>query len=137
MDEWAWHYAVEWNINNLDEMVADLTNNYSDDTFVALDCPVDGQEAVVIGTVALLDSDLRSHLHLACWVTCLWVAPEHRRTGIGKQLVDHAVSIANTETVHLWCYTTNERDLYGKWGFQLIERIQYDGKDAYVMAKTR
>jgi predicted N-acetyltransferase YhbS len=129
LDEWGWHYAQEWDVVGLAAMIDDLRrNDYASDTYVIL-CP---ESSELVGTVALLACDLRSHAHLRPWVSCLWVAPQHRRRGIGRRLVDHVVS-AVEGNAFLWCYSVRERDRYARWGFELLEETSYRGEPAYVM----
>ena len=129
MAEWAWHYAEEWDIRTAAEMIDDLRANYMDCTYVAT-LP-DGS---FVGTVALLDSDLKSHTHLAPWVTCLYVVPGMRRRGLGRFMVDFACEKAGT-TCYLWCYTDAERETYYRWGFELIDTAEYaNDRKAFVMS---
>lgn len=128
MQEWDWHFASEWNIHTYEEMKKDIEDNFLGCTYVAL---LDG---VFIGTVAMFDSDLRSHEHLYPWVSSLYVIPSYRNKGIGKMLVDYATSTIQGKS-YLWCYTEHERNLYERWGFVLTDVTQYDGKPAWVMEK--
>jgi GNAT superfamily N-acetyltransferase len=131
--EWGWHYAQEWDVVGLDAIVDDLRRNeHASQTFVVL---APGQE--LVGTVALMAFDLRSHTHLRPWVSCLWVAPQHRRRGLGRHLMDHAVRLAagQGEDAYLWCYSARERDTYVRWGFQLLEDTSCHGRPAHVMRR--
>jgi aminopeptidase-like protein len=69
MEEWGWHFSSEWDIVTLEDMIEDLRENYLDATYVAF------IDKVFVGTVALLDADLKSHMHLKPWMTCLYVNP--------------------------------------------------------------
>ena len=90
--EWGWHYAQEWDVVGLDALVDELRlNEHASHTFVVL---APGSSHELVGTVALMAFDLRSHTHLRPWVSCLWVAPHHRRRGLGRRLMEHAVRLA-------------------------------------------
>lgn len=111
-------------------MVQDIKDNFLDCTYTALS--EDGN--TFIGTIALLDCDLRSHEHLSPWVSSLYVDPVYRNQGVGKMLMDY-VTASIKGSVYLWCYTEHEKDLYERWGFIVIDNTQYDDKPAWVMAK--
>lgn len=128
MQEWSWHYADEWNIFTKEEMIFDLSNNLKN-TYLAF------KENDFIGTIAVLDNDLRSHTHLTPWIACLYVCPKYRNQGFGKQLMDYARSLSS-DRVYLWCYTEREKKRYEKWGFKVIESCKYNNNmDAYVLSK--
>lgn len=130
LQEWWWHYAEEWNINNLDEMIKDVKDNYLDKTFVAFIDDGSGGE-VFVGTIAVLDADLKSHMHIGPWVTCLYVVPAYRRRGIARQLMEYV--LLKEQVCYLWCYDEKERDLYEQWNFRVIEDILYDNEPAWIM----
>lgn len=128
MHEWGWHYKDEWNVHTLDEMIHDISMNYLNDIYIGLD------DYEFVGTVALIDEDLKSHKHLAPWVSCLYVKPKYRNQGYGKIFMDYVCK--DHSPVYLWCYTTHECNLYKKWGFKIVESVKYrDDKDAFIMAK--
>ncbi len=107
-------------------MVAHMRSRHVRNTFVALTA-----QGGIVGTVALLEEDLRP------WVACRWVAPQHRRKGVGRRLVDHATDKTDGSTCHLWCYAERERDMYARWGFELLEEARYrDEQPAYVMRRA-
>ena len=53
--------------------------------------------------------------------------------------MEHAVDLAHSSDVdaYLWCYTERERDLYTRWGFELLEEAHFYGDPAYVMVSRR
>ena len=82
-------------------------------TFLALE----SEEAVGLVTVFLDDDDPGS-AHLVS----MWVAPDHRRRGVGRQLIEAVLGWAReerAERVKLWVTETNEAAgrLYREMGF--------------------
>lgn len=51
-------------------------------------------ESKIMGSYALLRSDLSSRQDLFPWFACLYVEPEYRGQQLGKMLQDHAISQA-------------------------------------------
>lgn len=129
MNEWAWHYRDDWGIFTHDEMLDDITTNYMDDIVVLLD---DENDDEFIGTYAVLDADLKSHLHLGPWLSCLYVVPERRNRGHAKDMIERAKM--DHPLLYLWCYTERERDLYIKKGFEMVELFLYDRRAAWILA---
>jgi len=127
LQEWGWHFSKEWNIITLDDMIKDINDNFLDTTYIAL------INNIFVGTIALLDADLKSHMHIKPWITCLYVEPNFRKQGIGKKLVDFILQ--KVPTCYMWCYNQKERDLYLKWNFTIIEEITYDNKPAWILQK--
>jgi GNAT superfamily N-acetyltransferase len=127
MQEWGWHFSCEWDIVTLEDMIQDIRDNYLDTTYVAF------VDKVFVGTVALLDADLKSHMHLKPWVTCLYVRPEFRKRGIGKQLVD--LICKDATSCFLWCYEEHEKNTYMNWNFKIVEEFQYNDKPAWIMQR--
>lgn len=113
--EWDWHFCSEWNINSQEEMINDIKSNI-DTTFIGLDV----ESGAFIGTVSILKEDLKSHLHLTPWITCLYVEPEMRCRGFGQQLVDFALKFAN-QKCYIWCYSPQAKLMYLKWGWKLLD----------------
>ncbi|WP_229522421.1 GNAT family N-acetyltransferase [Paenibacillus monticola] len=46
----------------------------------------------IIGSYALLRSELNSRQDLSPWLACLFVEPEYRRKNIGVQLQNHSIN---------------------------------------------
>jgi GNAT superfamily N-acetyltransferase len=125
IQEWSWHFREEWNITTYEEMIKDIIDNFLDDTYLFF------TNKQFIGTFAILNSDLKSHLHLCPWFTCLYVIPEYRNRGYGTYMIE-TVKQHNPE-LYLWCYTEKERNLYSKLGFQLYEETLYNAKEAWIL----
>jgi GNAT superfamily N-acetyltransferase len=116
--EWADHYESEWGISTLEDMMDDLRNNYLLDTFVATDM----DSGDLVGTVALLEEDLRTHAHLGTqWISCLYVEPWYRSLGVAKKLVKHVVGIADPErNIYIWCYDPALQSAYERMGAKRV-----------------
>ncbi len=126
LQEWGWHFRDEWNITTHEDMVKDIEDNFLEDIYLIF------SDKQYIGTVSIVDSDLKSHMHLRGWITCLYVTPECRNRGYASYILKYVIKYSNRQ-LHAWCYTEKERDLYCKLGFQPYETIEYDGKTAWIL----
>lgn len=86
----------------------------------------------------LLNPDGTAHL------TTIGVAPEHRRRGLGRQLLDHldeVLRIKGVSTIVLELRVSNfgAKNLYSDAGYSIVNRIaKYysDGEDCFLMVKS-
>lgn len=116
--EWGEHYGSEWNISSIEAMMDDLRNNYLCETFVATDV----ETGELIGTVALLDEDLRTHSHLRPWISCLYVEHRYRSRGAAKKLINHVVALVDPGSkLYIWCYDPALKGAYERMGARCIE----------------
>lgn len=115
---WLDHFEEEYGLATPEAIGDDLRLNFMDSTFVAMDDAGD-----FVGTVALLDEDLRTHAHLGPWVTCLYVEPWARGCGAAKALATYAAG-RHSGPVYLWCRGGGaDEDRYRRWGARVVERI--------------
>ena len=92
-------------------------------------------EGTLLGMVSLKFHDMDTRPDLDPWLGGLLVLPEWRNRGIGTMLTQRATEEArrlNISRLYLW--TPSAERLYAKLGWQVVERTQYFGKDAVVMA---
>jgi len=99
------------------------TSDHIYESFVALD------NSVPVGTATVLDHDVDTERRpdLTPWVAAVYVIPEARRQGIGKQLVSRATTYAFSKrykSVYLW--TNDRRKWYEKLGWQLLEQFEHN-----------
>ena len=89
----------------------------------------------LFGSVMLLEEDMDTHKELSPWLASLFVTPQRRRQGIGVALVRRLITEAhNLGIKRLYLYTPSEERFYKKLGWSVLERTQYAGKPAVVMA---
>ncbi|MHC4065329.1 MAG: GNAT family N-acetyltransferase [Planctomycetota bacterium] len=97
-------------------------------TFIALvgDAPV--------GCASLVAHDMRTQMELTPWLGGVYVAPDHRRQGIGSALVTRAVDEARKLSVErLYLYTADQERFYARLGWSVVEQCQYRGQGVVVM----
>lgn len=93
---------------------------------------VDGRH--VIGTAALVASDMDSHPELSPWLASVYVNPEYRKRGVGAALVKHVVSAAKAQGQSpLYLFTPDRASFYQSLGWQFIAQESYRGGEATLM----
>lgn len=131
----SWHHA-EWSHFNpsqsmegrITKMRMYLLDDLVPSTFVAIDGDM------VLGSAALVTSDLETHPELTPWMASVYVHPDHRQQGIGSALVKHVMEQARTggfETLHL--FTEDQVALYQGLGWQTLSTERYHDIDITVM----
>lgn len=96
---------------------------------------VDG--AQLIGTAALVESDMDSHPELSPWLASVYVKPDYRKQGVGAALVKRVVSEAKAlDLSPLYLFTPDQARFYQNLGWQFIAQESYRGGDATLMKIT-
>lgn len=112
----------------------ELTRNKSAELYVA---ELDGGIVGYVGTWRIIDE---------CHISTLAVDEGHRRRGIARRLLEHALEIARARGVRaatLEVRISNEPaiDLYRKYGFEITGRrkayYRDNGEDAYIMTLSK
>lgn len=89
-----------------------------------------------IGSAALVDQDLDTHLELSPWLSAVFVKEEFRTRGIATLLVERCEAEAKKIGIHkLYLSTESASGLYEKLGWQTIESCIYKGAKVHVMYK--
>ena len=100
-------------------------------TFLALD------EGKPVGTVGLWRCDMVSRQDLYPWLAALYVLPEYRNKGVGKQLQNHLLEYAKTlDYEEIYLYTDLE-NYYEKIGWEPVDRgITFSGEYDQIYRKS-
>jgi N-acetylglutamate synthase-like GNAT family acetyltransferase len=120
-DEWD-YLGTDRDINNI---IAQLHGNCRKDslpmTFIML------HEGQPIGTAGLHLYDLGSHAYLPHWLSAVYITPEYRRQGLGKQLTVHATEKAFELGIDaLYLATPDKCGWYESFGWEFIETTAYN-----------
>lgn len=93
---------------------------------------IDGSE--VLGTASLVESDMKTRPDLFPWLARVYVAPGHRRKGVGSALVRHITQEArHLQQPRIYLYTTDQERLYAQLGWSVLERTTYLGYSIVIM----
>ncbi|MBW3597275.1 MAG: GNAT family N-acetyltransferase [Planctomycetes bacterium] len=131
----AWHHAQWGELNpqntleaRVERMQRSLHEGPIPSTFVAV------EDDHPLGSASLVAHDLPTRPELTPWLASVFVAPEHRRRGIGSRLVQRVVEEAwrlQFETLYL--FTLDQEKLYGELGWSPRERTDYNGFAITIM----
>ena len=92
-------------------------------------------DRTLAGSAMLVEHDMDTRTELSPWLAGVFVAPDHRRHGVGAALVRRVIVDATALGVHrLYLYTPNTENFYSSRGWALVERTSYRGADVAVMS---
>jgi GNAT superfamily N-acetyltransferase len=93
-------------------------------------------DGVLAGTCLLVRSELEPCHPVSPWLAGLYVAPEHRRQGIGRALIesieDHARRRGNRR---LYLYTDTATHYYERLGWTGVDQLDWRGFLTTLMAR--
>jgi N-acetylglutamate synthase-like GNAT family acetyltransferase len=76
-----------------------------------------------------------TRMDLSPWLAGVFVAPDHRRCGIGAALVQRIIDEAKALGVQrLYLYTPSAEHFYSRLGWALVEHTSYRGANVTVMS---
>lgn len=95
------------------------------------------QAGLPVGTASLIPDDMSTRPELGPWLASVYVAPEHRRQGIGSQLVGAAEGIARRLGVSpLYLFTPDRERFYARLGWSALETTEYRHEQVVIMSKV-
>ena len=90
-----------------------------------------------VGTASLMFTDMSSRPDLSPWLASVYVAPEHRKQGIGSQLTKAIEEISQGLHVKkLFLFTPDQEHFYARLGWSVLDRTEYRGQQVVVMYRT-
>lgn len=97
----------------------------------------DGRSAGrIAGTVALRARSVETHGHLGPWITGLWVAPELRRRGLGRDLVLAVTAAAAARGFReIYAVTNTARHLFTGLRWERREELLYHGEEVSLFRR--
>jgi len=129
-----WHHN-QWSYLNPNEtieqrikrMLTYLNSDLIPGTFIA-------EADELLGSAAIVNNDMETKPQLSPWLASVYVAPAHRRKGVGAKLVLHVMAqakLAGIDTLYL--FTPDKQFFYQKLGWLLISQEEYHGHEVAVM----
>lgn len=127
--EWAYLHPDDPTIDRQrHELTSCLGKHRIPTAFIALK----GDE--LLGSGALVESDLDSRPDLTPWLASVFTVPEHRGKGIATALCRRVMEEARILKVpRLYLYTPGQEGLYARFGWQVLEHTTFHGQDIVIM----
>jgi GNAT superfamily N-acetyltransferase len=92
-------------------------------------------EGELLGSASLIEHDMDDRLELTPWLAGVFVAPGHRRQGIGAALVGRIINEARELGIpKLYLYTVKSTSFYAGLGWSEMEQTSYRGKNVTIMS---
>lgn len=89
------------------------------------------------GIAALKAESIATHRHLCPWAAAGLVAQRFRRRGIGASLVGAVEDVARALGYStIYCATSTAARLLQRNGWELMERVAYEGEDLSICRKA-
>ena len=134
----AWHHA-QWGYLNpgttVETRIQKMQRYLKGHAVPAMYICVDGDQ--LVGTAALVESDMDSHPELSPWLASVYVNPDYRNRGVGAALVRHVVSKAKAQGFcPLYLFTPDQKNFYQSLGWEFMEQESYRGGEATLMKIT-
>ncbi len=99
-------------------------------TFIAL------ADTELLASASLVEHDMDTHPELWPWLASVAVYPQHRRQGIGSNLVIHAEGEAKRIGVErLYLFTPDMEAFYKSLGWAVLQKEDYRGTPVTIMSK--
>lgn len=92
----------------------------------------------LLGSAMLIHREMDTHPQFTPWLAGVFVAPAHRRRGIGRALAEHIVREAagrGYPTVYL--FTPSAQDFFSRLGWSIVEHTRYRDADVTIMSHTQ
>lgn len=131
-----WHFA-EWSYLHPDytldqlrqEMQQYLSAQLVPSMFILLN-----QQQELLGSASLVAHDLGSRPELSPWLANVFVHPDYRGQGLGRQLVFYVQQQAQRAGIgRLYLFTANQMDFYRGLGWQALDTEQVQGTCQTIM----
>jgi GNAT superfamily N-acetyltransferase len=132
--------CARWRAENFSVLATDLAREKrSLDSFVAdrshQIALVAKRGDIAAGTCLLVPSEIEPVHSVSPWLAGLYVAPEHRRCGVGEALVRAIAQEARIRNHRrLFLYTSEAAGFYRRLGWTIIDRASWKGFDTALMA---
>lgn len=127
-DEWGHHSPGDSVEARMARLQGSLNRDCIPLTVVAFD------EGALLGAASLVHHDMDTRLELSPWLASVFVGSDHRRQGIGAQLVRRIMSEATVLKVPLlYLYTVHSEKFYANLGWSLQEHTAYREQKVAIM----
>lgn len=130
-----WHFD-EWGYLNPDKTleyrIERMQRYIADNPIPSMLIAVEGD--AVLGTAALVEADMDSHPELTPWLASVYIRHDQRGRGLGKQLVQALMDLANQQRLEkLYLFTPDQAGFYAKLGWKMLAQETYRDTPVTIM----
>ncbi|WP_193164651.1 GNAT family N-acetyltransferase [Microbulbifer hainanensis] len=130
-----WHYA-EWHYlypeQSLQDFADDLERSLRGAPVPATWVLVD--EEGIWGSASVIEQDMSTNQHLGPWLASVYVHPDKRGRGLGRQLISTiAQQCRQSGLTDLYLFTPGQEKFYLGLGWKQIQRETYQGEAVTIM----
>lgn len=94
---------------------------------------IDGE---LVGSAALIKSDMDSHPELTPWLANVFVRPEYRGQKLANSLISSICALAQQHLLSpIYLFTPNHESLYLKLGWETLSVEPLNGEDVTLMRR--
>jgi predicted N-acetyltransferase YhbS len=130
-----WHHAMWGHLNpgtTVQDRLARLAGHPNrptiPTTWIAL------RNGALLGSISLVENDLRTHPHLSPFIASVYVGEAFRRQGVASALVQQVMAAAQTMGIaRLYLITPDQQRLYARLGWQRQAEVEYRGERDTLM----
>ncbi len=129
--EWCDLYPGETQEGFKNDLLTSLSPEAVPTTFIAID------NNALLDSISILHKDMDTDEPWTPWLGNLYVHPDYRQQGIGKQLINHLLVYCAAHGVdQLYLFTPASRTYYERLGWQVIQSLDYHGQKVDIMHQT-
>lgn len=131
----TWHHA-EWSYLNpgktLGDRIAKMQKYLSSEKIPTMLIAIEGED--LLGSAALIESDMDTHPELTPWLANVYVNPDKRGLGIGGKLVKAIMQLAKDyQLPRLYLFTPDQEAFYAKMGWRTLSHEHYYNAAVTIM----
>ena len=130
-----WHFA-EWHYlypeQSLQDFADDLERSLRGAPVPATWVLVDAQG--IWGSASVIEQDMSTNQHLGPWLASVYVHPEKRGCGLGRQLITTVTQQCQLNGLSdLYLFTPGQENFYLGLGWKRLRRETYQGETVTIM----
>lgn len=131
----AWHHA-EWSYLNpgktLEDRINKMRDYLSDNQIPTMLIAIEGDD--VLGSAALIESDMDTHPELTPWLANVYVRHDKRGLGVGGKLVRAIMQLAKDyQLPRIYLFTPDQEAFYAKMGWKTLSHENYHESPVTIM----
>lgn len=132
----SWHHQ-EWASLNPGQTLGDRQRKmqeYLESCFVPSTFVASNSGEQILGSAAIISSDMETRPELSPWLASVFVVPEFRKQGVGSDLVKHVMKEAKLAGfAKLYLFTPDQERFYENLGWSILESTDYRNHQVTIM----